>query len=199
MLGWLYTFHISHFACINTPRNMKHSLYIFCISCELRVLLMPRKNKPWNPSTFCANVDTGTKCEKRKKGCEMWKKWHKIPRFQFFFFAFHNRFCVFCDKCIVDLKERSTTYLLSCQLNARYTENDCQLNTNRRFAKKSVVSVSLHRDVSSNVKSYNLHEIVYNFPKILLIFKNFFKLSSKFWFLFWKIYSNFPQKFPKIP
>ncbi len=33
----------------NTLRNMKHSLYTFRISCEFRVLLMPRKNKPQNP------------------------------------------------------------------------------------------------------------------------------------------------------
>ncbi len=71
--GWLYTFCISHFAKIsqmflqNTPQNTKHSLYSFGISCEFCVLLMPRKNKLWNPLTFRANADPGTKC------CKMWK------------------------------------------------------------------------------------------------------------------------------
>ncbi len=40
--------HIAFGECFsrNTPRNTKHSLYIFRISCKFRVLLMPRKNKP---------------------------------------------------------------------------------------------------------------------------------------------------------
>ncbi len=57
-----------------TQQNMEHSLYTFHISCEFRVLLMPQKNKPQNPPTFCANVDLGTKCKKRKKGRKMQKK-----------------------------------------------------------------------------------------------------------------------------
>ncbi len=28
-----------------------------------------------NPLTFWTNVDLSAKCKKRKKGCEMWKKW----------------------------------------------------------------------------------------------------------------------------
>ncbi len=54
MLGWLYTFCISLMFSQNTPRNTKHSLYTFRISCEFRVLLMLRKNKPQNPLTFRA-------------------------------------------------------------------------------------------------------------------------------------------------
>ncbi len=43
---------------------------------------MPRKNKPPNPFTFRANADPGGKCEKWKKGLEMWKKRREIPRYK---------------------------------------------------------------------------------------------------------------------
>ncbi len=52
------------------------------ISFEFRVLLMPRKNKPQNPLTFCANSDPGAKCRETRK------KWHEIPPIHFSFFAF---------------------------------------------------------------------------------------------------------------
>ncbi len=80
-IGRLYTSRISHFAGIlrmilgNAPQTMKHSLHSFRISCEFRVLLIPRKNKSQNPLTFRANAEFGTKCcEKQKKGHETRKK-----------------------------------------------------------------------------------------------------------------------------
>ncbi len=92
LLGRLYTFQISHFAGIsqmflrNTPQNTKRSLYTFRISCEFHILLMPQKNKPQNPLTFCANADPSTKCEKRKKRPKMRKKWCEIRRSTLFIF-----------------------------------------------------------------------------------------------------------------
>ncbi len=47
-------------------RNTHYTLF----SCEFRVLLMPRKNKPQNPLTFRTNADPGEKCGKQKKVCE---------------------------------------------------------------------------------------------------------------------------------
>ncbi len=64
---------------------------------------MPRKNKPQNPLTFRANTDPGVKCcemRKAKKGVHN----AKYPAIHFFFFAFYNRFRVFRDKCIADLR-----------------------------------------------------------------------------------------------
>ncbi len=83
----------------NTPRNTKHSLYIFRISCEFRVfLLLLRKNKPRNPLTFCTNADLGAKfCKIRKKESETRKNWRKIPRYTLFVFR------IFRDKCIAGL------------------------------------------------------------------------------------------------
>ncbi len=89
--GQLYTSHISHLMGIsgmfswNTPQNTKHSLYTFCISGEYRVLLMMRKNKPWNLWSFLANANPGAKCKKRKKVCEMRKKWREISPYTFCF------------------------------------------------------------------------------------------------------------------
>ncbi len=80
LLDWLYTFLISHFAGIlwmfsqNTPQNMEYSLYTFRISCEFRVLLIPRKNKTRNPLSCRVNADPGTKCKKQKKGRKTQKK-----------------------------------------------------------------------------------------------------------------------------
>ncbi len=45
-LGRLYTSSILRMFSRNTPRNTKHSLHTFCISCEFYVLLMLQKNKP---------------------------------------------------------------------------------------------------------------------------------------------------------
>ncbi len=106
VLGRLYTFCISHFAGIsqmfsqNTPRNMKHSLYTFRrISCEFCILLMPRKNKPQNPLTFCANTNPGTKCcemRKAKKRMQNVKKSDtKYATVHFSFFAFGIIFVYF--------------------------------------------------------------------------------------------------------
>ncbi len=69
--------HFSYFVKFlqNTPENTKHSIYTFHISGELRVLLMPRKNKPRNTLTFRKNADLGAKyCEKPKKRRETRKK-----------------------------------------------------------------------------------------------------------------------------
>ncbi len=77
LYGQPYTFRISRMFLRNTPQNMKHSLYTFRISCEFRVLLMPRKNKPRNPLTFRANANPGAKCcemRKAKKGTQNTKK-----------------------------------------------------------------------------------------------------------------------------
>ncbi len=88
LLSRLYTFHILHFTGIsrmfsrNTPGNTKHLLYTFRISCEFRVLLMPQKNKPQNPLTFCVNADPGVKC------CKMWKAkkvTRNTPLYSFYF------------------------------------------------------------------------------------------------------------------
>ncbi len=89
-------FPILHFTGIlrmfsqNTPWNMKHSPYTFCISCEFHVLLMPLKNKPRNPLGFCMDADPGTKgCEmwKVKKRCKMGKKWREISCYTLFIFT----------------------------------------------------------------------------------------------------------------
>ncbi len=63
------TTHFLYFANVfaNTPRNTKHSLYLFCILCEFHILLMPRKNKPRNPLTFRMNADPNVKCCKMRK------------------------------------------------------------------------------------------------------------------------------------
>ncbi len=53
-------------------------------SWEFRVLIMPRKNKPQNHLTFCANANPGTKCEKRKKrGMKCQKSGAKYPAIYF--------------------------------------------------------------------------------------------------------------------
>ncbi len=98
LFGRLYTFRISHFAGIsrmfsrNTPQNTEHSLYTFRISYEFRVLLMPRKNKLWNPLTFHANANPGAKCKKRKEECKMWEKWYETPRYILFVFCISQSF-----------------------------------------------------------------------------------------------------------
>ncbi len=77
VLGRLYTFHISQMFLRNTRQNTKHPLYTFRISCEFRVLLMPRKNIPRNPLTFRANANPDAKCcemQKTKKGVQNAKK-----------------------------------------------------------------------------------------------------------------------------
>ncbi len=103
MLPIRLAIHFSHFVFSrNTPRNTKHSLYTFHISCEFRVLLMPRKNKPRNPLTFRVNAGTGAKCEKPKKGTRN----AKYPTIHFSFFAFRTNFRVFSDKCIAGLTEK---------------------------------------------------------------------------------------------
>ncbi len=94
----LFVFRISRMFLWNTPRNTKHSLHTFRISCEFHVSLMPRKNKPRNPLTFRTNADPYAKY------CKMRKKEHKIPCFALF--IFHDCFCVLCDKCIVGLRRQ---------------------------------------------------------------------------------------------
>ncbi len=60
-----------------------HFLYFMWIF----VLLMLRKNIPQNPLTFCANVNPGAKCRKRKKGRKMQKSWRKVSRYTLFCFS----------------------------------------------------------------------------------------------------------------
>ncbi len=82
-----------------TPRNTKHSLYTFQISCKFCVLLMLRKIKPQNPLTSRVNADLGAKCcnvKSKRRGA-------KYPAIHFLFFAFRDRFHVFRDKCILGL------------------------------------------------------------------------------------------------
>ncbi len=85
----LFVFCISR----NAPWNMKHLLYTFPISCEFRVLLMPRKNKLRNYVAFHTNADPGIKC------CEMWKAKRSVkceesdaqhPIIHFSFFTFRR-------------------------------------------------------------------------------------------------------------
>ncbi len=66
---FLYFAFRGYFANVFAKHTTKYEALIihFRISCEFRVLLMPRKNKPRNPFTFRANVNLGAKC------CEMWK------------------------------------------------------------------------------------------------------------------------------
>ncbi len=84
----------------NTPGNVKHSLYTFCITCEFCVLLMPQKNKLQNPLTFRVNVNSSAKWCKMQKankiGTKREKSNAKYPAIHFLFFAFR-------DKCIASL------------------------------------------------------------------------------------------------
>ncbi len=75
-----------------------HFSYFMRISCSINAT--KKTTKSFDYLTFCANANPGVKCKKRKKGCEMGKKWREIPAIHFLFFAFHDRFCVFCDKGI---------------------------------------------------------------------------------------------------
>ncbi len=97
-----------------TYHEIRNTHYTFFhISCEFRVLLMPRKSKPRNTSTFRVNANHGAKCckvQKAKKGGETRKKLCKIPDYTLFIFAFRNRFRVLCDKCITGLP-----FLVICQ------------------------------------------------------------------------------------
>ncbi len=108
--------HFLHFANVfvkHTTRNTKHSPYIFHISCEFRVLLMPRNSKPWNPLTFRANADPGAK----KRGVKREKSDTKYPAIHFLFFAFHDSFRVFCDKRIAGLTVQTLHHVTSgCSL-----------------------------------------------------------------------------------
>ncbi len=74
----LHTFCISRvFFAKHTTKYETLAIH-FRISCEFRVLLMPRKNKPRNPLTFRVNADPGAKCckmRKAKKGAWNVKKW----------------------------------------------------------------------------------------------------------------------------
>ncbi len=89
----------------NTPWNMKHSLYTIRISSEFRVLLMPRKNKPQNSSSFRTNADPGAKCKSGKRGVKSEKSCSQYPVTHFRFFTFHTHFRIFHDKCLADISE----------------------------------------------------------------------------------------------
>ncbi len=69
---------------------------------------MLRKNKPQNPLTFRTNADPGAKCGemwKAKKGDSKREKSDaKYPAIHFLFFAFCDRFHLFCDKSIAGLE-----------------------------------------------------------------------------------------------
>ncbi len=110
----LFVFRISRIFSRNTSQNTKQSLYTFRISCKFRVLLTPQQNKPRNPIDFCASDDPVAKCEKQKRGAKREKRDAKYSAINFSFFAFHNHFLKFCNKCIADLrgfwlKQRSYT------------------------------------------------------------------------------------------
>ncbi len=62
------------------------------------------KNKLRNPLTFHMNANPGAKCKKRKNRMKHEKSDAKYPAVDFLFFAFRDRFCVFCDKCIASLR-----------------------------------------------------------------------------------------------
>ncbi len=88
----------------NTQWNTKHSLYTFHISCKFCVLLLPRKNKPWNSLTFYTKADPCAKCKKNST---------KYTAINFLFFALSNRFHIFCNKCIVGLTRMSIQFITS--------------------------------------------------------------------------------------
>ncbi len=87
--GWLYTFHISHFADILRmySQNTKHPLYTFCISFEFQVLEKINYEKSFPCFAIIPPV------EQNGVECKMWKKCHKITGYTFLIFfisrAFH--------------------------------------------------------------------------------------------------------------
>ncbi len=93
----------------NTPQSTKHALYTFCISCKFCVLLMPQKNKPRNPLTFCTNIEYRPWCEmlrnakSEKRDPKREKSDAKYPAVHFLFLAFRDHFYIFCDKFIASL------------------------------------------------------------------------------------------------
>ncbi len=100
ILGRLYIFLIWYFMVIlrmfsqNTPWNTKLSLYTFRILCEFCVLLMPWKNKPRNPLSFCANADPGTNAKSEKRDMKYEKSDTKYHAIHFLFFVFCHHFCI---------------------------------------------------------------------------------------------------------
>ncbi len=90
----------------NTPQNTKHLLYTFCISGEFCILLMPQKNKPRNPLSFCAKCYEMRKVKKR--GAKLEKSDTKYDAIHFSFFAFCDHFRIFRDKCIACLAVQTT-------------------------------------------------------------------------------------------
>ncbi len=90
-LGRLYTFRILHYANVFAKHTTKYETLTvhFRISCKLRVLLMPQKNKPQNPLTFRPNANLGVKCEKRGAKC---KKGDKISCYTLFVFRISRSF-----------------------------------------------------------------------------------------------------------
>ncbi len=107
ILGWLYTFRISHFMGIlhmfsgNTPQIVRHSLYTFYISGEFRILFMLRKNKLRNPlaryTRFANNSEIGAKQWKNDVRRIVCKRC--LP-------CFENRF--FAVRCMQDLRRGSS-------------------------------------------------------------------------------------------
>ncbi len=92
----LFIFRILRMFSRKTPRNMKHSLYTFRISCKFRVLLMPqkikqnplslRKRRPWHLAQNGNSEKRDTKCEKINA---------KYLATYFLFFTFHDCFAYF--------------------------------------------------------------------------------------------------------
>ncbi len=91
----LFVFRILRMFLQNVPRNTKHLLYAFRISCKFCVLLMPRKNKLQNPLTFRMNANPDAKSKKRARN---------TPLYTFHFSHFAIVFA-FHDECIAGLME----------------------------------------------------------------------------------------------
>ncbi len=182
----LYTFRISRGFLQNTPRNTKHLLYTVRISCKFRVLLMPWKNKPRNPSTFHVNAWLKWEMCKAKKGTRSTKKRHKIPRYTLFIFCAHFR--VFQDKRIASLMRVCT--VLWCNSTVKITSDGKSIDINSIVSitlvdsmvpipwADSIVSIPHHDTFKLEKRIQKLPEIFLS-PFYICIFSNFKKIFLK--------------------
>ncbi len=103
--------HNFHCCLRRVSNSVFNRLYTFCISCEFRVLLMLQKNKPQNLWLFTRMptlAQNGVKCKSEKRGVKCEKSDVEYPAIHFSFFAFSDRFCVFCDKRIASVRRIHT-------------------------------------------------------------------------------------------
>ncbi len=85
---------LSYFAFCNIW-NTRYTLFVFHSSIAF---LMSRKKKPIKPLMFRKNATPVA------KWCKIWKKDNvKYTPINFLSFTFHERFMLFCDKCIAGL------------------------------------------------------------------------------------------------